>query len=60
RPWEIDLGWIYIRMLEGLGLATVKKTPPRLVRRPEKPRCDAETARAVLGNRFQVMANFVG
>ena len=25
RPWEFDLGWFYIRVLEKLGLATVKQ-----------------------------------
>ncbi len=60
RPWEVDLGWIYIRLLHRLGLARVKKVAPKLVVASNKRHCDIETARAVLGNRFQVMANFVG
>ena len=58
RPWEFDLGWTYIRALQALGLARVRKLPPRLVREPNKEACDLETLRAVVGNRFQVMAAY--
>ena len=30
KPYEFDIGWLYIRVLETLGLAHVKKTPPKL------------------------------
>ncbi len=59
RSWEIDLGWIYVRIMDLLGLARVKKLAPTLVIKPTKPHCDLDTVRAVLGNRFQVMADFV-
>ena len=59
QPWEFDLGWVYIRGLEKLGLAKVNKTVPRLVVVPDQTKCDVETVQAVLGNHFQVMANFV-
>ena len=26
KPWEFDIGWFYIRLLESVGLATVKRT----------------------------------
>jgi stearoyl-CoA desaturase (delta-9 desaturase) len=60
QPWEFDLGWLYIRLLESAGLARIHKTVPRIVAIADGERCDAETVAAVLGNRFQVMANFVG
>ena len=56
--WEFDIGWMYIRSLELLGLAHVKKIPPELVYRPGKQQIDLETVKAVITNRFQVMANF--
>ncbi|HEX7028098.1 MAG TPA: fatty acid desaturase, partial [Gammaproteobacteria bacterium] len=28
KPWEFDIGWFYIRILETLGLAKVKKIAP--------------------------------
>ncbi len=30
KPYEFDIGWVYIRGLEMLGLAKVRKTPPQL------------------------------
>ncbi len=30
RPWEIDIGWVYIRILAGLRLAKIRVVAPRL------------------------------
>lgn len=54
--WEFDIGWFYIRCLSMLGLAKVKKLPPKLAVDKEKFHVDLETVRAVIGNRFQVMS----
>jgi stearoyl-CoA desaturase (delta-9 desaturase) len=56
--WEIDLGWAYIRLLSASGLARVKKTAPRPAFNPQKQHCDIETVKAVVANRFQIMARF--
>lgn len=56
--WEFDIGWFYIRCLSFLGLASVKKLPPRLMRDKQKLNVDLETVRAVVGNRFQVMSQY--
>jgi stearoyl-CoA desaturase (delta-9 desaturase) len=56
--WEFDIGWMYIRILEILRLARVKKLPPQLASDPEKWQCDTETVKAVIRNRFQIMARF--
>ena len=56
--WEFDIGWMYIRLLEAMGLARVKKIPPELAYNSSKRDIDAETVRAVVTNRFQVMAQF--
>lgn len=56
--WEFDLGWFYIRCLSFLGLAKVKKIPPRLSIDATKKKVDVETVRAVVSNRFQVMAYY--
>lgn len=56
--WEIDLGWLYIRLLSGLKLARIRKIIPQLIVKPNKKQCDFDTVRAVLNTRFQVMANF--
>ncbi len=56
--WEFDLGWFYIRCLSFLRLAKVKKLPPRLAQEQGKLQVDLDTVRAVVGNRFQVMAHY--
>jgi len=56
--WEIDLGWIYIRMLSALGLAKVKKVPPRPILVPGKASVDVDTLSAIITNRLQVMAQY--
>lgn len=54
--WEFDIGWMYIRCLSFLGLAKVKKLPPRLAIEKGKMSVDIETVKAVIANRFQVMS----
>ena len=56
--WEFDIGWLYIRILEALGFARVKKVPPRLACNAAKQHIDRDTVRAVVQARFQVMAQF--
>ena len=55
RWWEIDLGWIYIRLLEKIGLASVKRAAARTQFRPAKNAVDLETVTALLRNRFHVL-----
>ncbi len=59
QKWELDLGWMYLCVMRTLGLAKVRKTAPVIVLKSHKQHCDLDTVKAVLGNRFQVMANFV-
>lgn len=56
--WEFDIGWMYIKILSFLGLATVKKLPPKLVEACDKSHVDIDTVKAVVTNRFQIMANY--
>ncbi|MHB8535577.1 MAG: DesA family fatty acid desaturase [Sulfuricaulis sp.] len=56
--WEFDIGWMYIRVMETIGLARVKKIPPELSCDTAKQHLDLETVKAVIGGRFQVMAQF--
>ncbi len=58
KPWEFDIGWMYICCLSFLGLAKVKKLPPQLVREEGKLHVDLDTVKAVIGNRFQVMSDY--
>jgi stearoyl-CoA desaturase (delta-9 desaturase) len=56
--WEFDIGWLYIRCLSFLGLAKVKKLPPKLAQEAGKLHVDLETVKAVIGNRFQIMSHY--
>ncbi len=58
KPYEFDIGWMYIRSLEVLGLASVKKTPPRLELGNVKPVADGKTLDAIIANRYEVMARY--
>jgi len=56
--WEFDIGWLYIRCLSLLGLAKVKKLPPKLATQAGKLSVDLDTVRAVISNRFQIMSYY--
>ncbi|MBI3774446.1 MAG: transposase, partial [Gammaproteobacteria bacterium] len=56
--WEFDIGWMYIRILDVLRLARVRKVPPKPFIVLSKARIDADTLAAVVINRFQVMSRY--
>ena len=58
KPYEFDIGWGYIRVLQMLGLATVRKVPPRLELGAVKPVADDKTLEALITNRYEVMARY--
>ncbi|MCP5143242.1 MAG: transposase [Gammaproteobacteria bacterium] len=58
RPWEFDIGWFYIRVLQALGLAKVKKLAPRPRLDSSKTVVDLDTVSAVASNRLHVMAAY--
>ncbi|CAN7151508.1 fatty acid desaturase [Pseudoduganella sp. LjRoot289] len=56
--YEIDIGWCYIRILETLGLAKVKKVAPAPKFQHGKMEADLETLQSVIANRYDVMAKY--
>ena len=58
KPYEFDIGWLYINILQSVGLASVKKTPPQLVLGAVKPVADEKTLEAVIAHRYEVMARY--
>ena len=58
RWYELDIGWLYIRTLEVLRLADVKKVAPRLRLETAKPQCDLATLQAVVTHRYEVLAKY--
>ncbi|HXZ97121.1 MAG TPA: fatty acid desaturase [Burkholderiales bacterium] len=55
--FEFDIGWIYISILNLLGVAQVKKLAPK-IRFNNKAQCDLETLQAVITHRYDVLAKF--
>jgi stearoyl-CoA desaturase (delta-9 desaturase) len=58
KSYEFDIGWLYIRILESLGLATVRKTPPQLRLGEVRAVADGKTLEALIANRYEVMARY--
>lgn len=58
KPYEFDIGWVYIRAMETIGLATVKKVPPKLQLGTIHPVADEKTLAALIAHRYEVMAGF--
>jgi stearoyl-CoA desaturase (delta-9 desaturase) len=56
--YEFDIGWMYIRMMEIVGLAEVKKLAPTVKIAAGKARCDLQTLQAVITHRYDVLARF--
>jgi stearoyl-CoA desaturase (delta-9 desaturase) len=56
--YEFDLGWMYIRLLEIAGLATVKKLAPKPRFAEPKPAADLDTLHAVIANRYDVLSRY--
>ena len=58
KSYEFDIGWLYIRTLEVLGLAKARKTAPHMVLGDVKPVADEHTLEAIIAHRYEVMAQY--
>ena len=58
RWYEFDLGWAYIRCLEALGLAKVRKVAPRLKFDRKKLQADLDTLQSVITHRYAVLTSY--
>ncbi len=58
RRFEVDIGWVVIRLLAALRLARVLRVAPSLDVRPNVHLPDAETLRAVLTHRFHALTDY--
>jgi len=53
--WEFDIGWLYIRVLEILGLARVRRVAPKTSFAAELGVVDMDMLGAIVANRFHVL-----
>jgi stearoyl-CoA desaturase (delta-9 desaturase) len=58
KPFEFDIGWGYIRAMEMIGWAKVRKTAPQMKTGELKPVADKDTLEAIIANRYEVMARY--
>ena len=63
KPWEFDIGWIYIKLLSYFGLASVKRTIPK-ISVPEKTNLiptslNMETVKILFLGRAHIMAEYL-
>jgi stearoyl-CoA desaturase (delta-9 desaturase) len=56
--YEFDIGWLYIRILAALRLATVKKVAPVPRIGALRPAVDFDTLQAVITHRYDVLARY--
>ena len=58
HPWEIDLGWLHLRLFAALGLARIRRVAPKpeLVEEVSNP--DIEALRSILINRMHVLRHY--
>lgn len=58
KPYEFDVGWMYISVLRKIGWAQVKKVAPRIKLGAPRPTADEKTLEALIANRYEVMASY--
>ncbi|MEQ1803163.1 MAG: fatty acid desaturase [Gammaproteobacteria bacterium] len=58
RPWEFDIGWMYITIFKALGLCKVRRVAPEPQFAPAPRQVDVETLKAVLVNRMHVLRDY--
>lgn len=58
RWYEIDVGWLYIRLLESVGLARVKRVAPIPHLTAPRPVVDRQTLEAIVACRYAVLAQY--
>jgi stearoyl-CoA desaturase (delta-9 desaturase) len=58
RPWEFDIGWLYIKILNAVGLCKIRRLVPTPIHAPTPRSVDIVTLTAVLQNRMHVLREY--
>ena len=56
--YEFDIGWLYLRVLEALGLAKIKRIAPTPQLVAPRPVANLQMLQAVLTHRYAVLASY--
>ena len=58
KPWEFDIGWLYIKIFSIIGLVKVKRLAPKTIIEETSRELDTETAYALLRSKIMVITNY--
>jgi stearoyl-CoA desaturase (delta-9 desaturase) len=60
RPYEFDIGWMYLKIFSALGLAKIRRvaTAPELAPTPVQPAPELDNLRAIIVHRMHVLRHF--
>lgn len=58
RKWELDLGWVYLRLLSFLRLAKIRRVAPTPHFDASKTVMDVDTVKAIISSRLHVMESY--
>ncbi len=58
RPWEFDIGWMYIKIFGYLGLCKVKRLAPMPIIKDKESSCSKEIAMSLLQSKLVVITDF--
>ena len=58
KPWEFDIGWMYIKLFSLLGQVKVKRLAPKTVINKPSESLDSETGYALLKSKLTVITNY--
>ena len=58
QRWELDIGWLWIRLFRALGLAKVRWVAPRPHFERRRRDLDADTVQALFVNRMHVLRDY--
>lgn len=58
RRWELDLGWVYLRLFSFLKLARIRRVAPRPRFDAAKTVMDMDTVKAIISSRLHVMESY--
>jgi stearoyl-CoA desaturase (delta-9 desaturase) len=57
--YEFDIGWLYIKLLSYVRLATIRKVAATVKWQPAKPLCDLDSLQAIITHRYDVMTRYI-
>ncbi|WP_085314486.1 DesA family fatty acid desaturase [Derxia lacustris] len=56
--YEFDIGWMYIKLMSYVGLATIRRVAPKPKFVAPRAHIDLESLNAVVNNRYEVLATY--